>query len=196
MTPQKKWPVSKSCLIGIVAAQSVFSQSWNRWNYPKQPLEENIARIANAVTITLYSRVTMSFLILLFPIVRNVSSVSSVKFQVTSLEDGSFRVFSKCLCLCLCLCLCQVMSPHHSDQMSQRSKVSGVAIWGCSPNVIVIVIVFVFVFVIVFLFVRSCLLITLITCLKGHKSLRMLFGSVFQQCVGGREVGREWQGHL
>ena len=46
--------------------------------------------------------------------------------------------------------------------------------------VIVIVFVFVFVIVIVFLFVRSCLLITLITCLKGHKSLRVLFGSVFQ----------------
>ena len=30
--------------------------------------------------------------------------------------------------------------------------------------------------------VRPCLLITLITCLKGHKSLRVLFGSVFQKC--------------
>ena len=49
--------------------------------------------------------------------------------------------------------------------------------------VIVIVIVIVFVFVIVFLLVRSCLLITLITCLKGHKSLRVLCDSVFQQCV-------------
>ena len=28
--------------------------------------------------------------------------------------------------------------------------------------------------------VRSCLLITLITCLKGHKSLGVLFGSVVQ----------------
>ena len=48
----------------------------------------------------------------------------------------------------------------------------------------VFVIVIVFVFVIVFLLVRSCLFITLITCLKGHKSLRRLYGSVFQQCVG------------
>ena len=31
--------------------------------------------------------------------------------------------------------------------------------------------------------VRSCLLITLITCLKGHKSLRVLYSSVFQKCV-------------
>ena len=46
MTPQKKWPVSKSCLIGIVAAQSLFSQSWNRWNYPKQPLEEDILQLS------------------------------------------------------------------------------------------------------------------------------------------------------
>ena len=43
--------------------------------------------------------------------------------------------------------------------------------------------VIVFVFVIVFLLVRYCLLITLITCLKGQKSLRVLYDGVFQQCV-------------
>ena len=43
----------------------------------------NITRIANAVTITLYSKVTMQLLILLFSIVKNVISVSSVKSQVT-----------------------------------------------------------------------------------------------------------------
>ena len=45
-------------------------------------------------------------------------------------------MLSKCifLCHCLCLCLCHclffgpVMSSHHSDQMSQRSQVSGVAL--------------------------------------------------------------------
>ena len=37
--------------------------------------------------------------------------------------------------------------------------------------------VFIFVFVIVFLLVRSCLLIALITCLKAHKSLGVLYGS-------------------
>ena len=36
---------------------------------------------------------------------------------------------------------------HHSDQLSQRSQVSMVALWGCSLNV--------FVFIIVFLLVRS-----------------------------------------
>ena len=51
----------------------------------------------------------------------------------------------------------QVMSPHHSDQMSQRSQVS---------------------------------LSLSLSCLKGHMSLGVLFGSVFQQCVVGREVGR------
>ena len=45
------------------------------------------------------------------------------------------------------------------------------------------VIVIVIVFVVVFLMVRSCPLVTLITCLRGHKSLRVLYGSVFQQCV-------------
>ena len=47
--------------------------------------------------------------------------------------------------------------------------------WGCSLNV--------FVFVTVFLLVRSSLLITLIKCLKGHKSLMVLYVSVFQQRV-------------
>ena len=88
---------------------------------------------------------------------------------------------SHCLCLCICLCHClffgQVMSPHHSDQMSQRSQVSRIALWWSSLNVFVsvIVFVFVFVFVIVFFLVRSCLLISLIKCLKGHKSLGSLF---------------------
>ena len=54
--------------------------------------------------------------------------------KVTSLRDRSLKVLSKCICHCHCLCLChclffgQVMSPHHSDQMSQRSQVSGVAL--------------------------------------------------------------------
>ena len=59
---------------------------------------------------------------------------------------------------------------------SQRSQVSGIALLRCSLKVFVFVIVFVFVFVfyIVFFWVRSCLLITLIKCLKGHKSLGLL----------------------
>ena len=76
----------------------------------------------------------------------------------------------------------QVKSPHHSDQMSQRSQGSGVTLWRCSLNVFVfvfvIVFVFVFVFVIVFFLVRSSLLITLIKCLKGHKALGSLFDGV------------------
>ena len=60
------------------------------------------------------------------------SNVSKVK----SLKDCSLAVFSKCICHCLCHCLClrrclfvgQVMFSHHSDQMSQRSKVSKVAL--------------------------------------------------------------------
>ena len=114
------------------------------------------------------------------------SSLWSNVAKVTSLWDRSLMEFSKCIFLChclfLCICLChclflgQVMSPHHSDQMSQRSQVSRIAPWRYSLNVFVFVtvFVFVFVFVIVFLFVRSCLLITLIKCLKGHKSLGSL----------------------
>ena len=71
-----------------------------------------------------------------------------------------------------------VMSSHHSEQMSQRSQVSRIALRWYSQNVFVFVFVFVIVFVFVFVFVnflvRSCLLITLIKCLKGHKSLGSL----------------------
>ena len=101
----------------------------------------------------------------------------------------------------------QVMSPHPSDQMSQRSQASWVTFWRCSLNVFVFVIVSssrwsnvwnvtslwdrsltvlskcmclchclcpcICLCHCVFL-VRSCLLITLIKCLKGHKSLGLL----------------------
>ena len=40
-----------------------------------------------------------------------------------------------------------VMSSHHSEQMSQRSQVSRIALRRCSQNVFVIVFDFVFVFV-------------------------------------------------
>ena len=66
----------------------------------------------------------------------------------------------------------QVMSPHHSDQMSQRSQDSRIALWWSS----IIAFVFVFVYAIVCFMVMSCLLVTLIKCLKGHKSLGSLFG--------------------
>ena len=52
--------------------------------------------------------------------------------------------------------------------------------WWSSLNIFVFLIVFVFVivFVNVFFLVRSCLFITLIKCLKGHKSLASLFEGV------------------
>ena len=119
------------------------------------------------------------------------SSLWSNVSKVTSLQDCSLKVFSKCLCLCLCHCHClclffarsslliiliiclkghmslellsgrvlylylslslslylslsspffgQVISPHHSDQMSQGSQVSRVALWRCSLNAFVFV---------------------------------------------------------
>ena len=44
-------------------------------------------------------------------------------------------MFSKCICHCHCLCIClrcclfvgQIMSPHHSDHISQKSQVSRIA---------------------------------------------------------------------
>ena len=97
--------------------------------------------------------------------------------------------FSKCICLCNCLCHClffgQVMSPHHSDQMSQRSKVSRMALWKSFlfVFVFVIVFVFVFVFVIVFFLVRSCPLITL-------GSLFVFFAPVIKMLQ--KLAGDEW----
>ena len=95
------------------------------------------------------------------------------------------KVTSVCHCLCFGILVGQVMSPRHSHHMSQGTKVSRITLWGCSLNVFVIffvfvfviVIVIVFVFVIVFLIVRSCLLISLIKCLKCQKSLRLGRGS-------------------
>ena len=65
------------------------------------------------------------------------------------------------------------MSSHHSEQMSQRSQVSKIALRRCSQNAFVFVfdIAFVFVFVFVNFLVMLCLLITLNKCLKGQKSL-------------------------
>ena len=64
---------------------------------------------------------------------------------------------------------------------------------------IVFVIVFVFVFVIVFFLVRSCPLIILIKCLKGHKSLGSLCSVVKTLIVSGvrpTKQARDRQGHL
>ena len=109
-----------------------------------------------------------------FSIVRILISVSNV----TSVWDCLCHCLCHCLCPCHfhCLFVCQAMSPHHSDQMSQRSQVFRVALWRCSLNAFVFV--FVFVFVMIFFLVRSCLIITLITCLKGYKSLGSLFEGV------------------
>ena len=143
---------------------------------------------------------------LLFSIVRNVSCVSQVtriglwgcflnvivtvcfghvmssqrsQFSRIVLRGCSLNVFG--IVFVIVFSFVQVMSPYHTDQVSQRSHVSWVALWRSSLKVFVIVFVIVFVFVSVFLLVMSCLLITLITSPNGHKSLRVLYGSVFQQ---------------
>ena len=55
--------------------------------------------------------------------------------------------------LSLSLVFGQVISPHHSDQMSHRSQFSWMALWRCSLSVFAFVIIFVFVFVFVNAFV-------------------------------------------
>ena len=70
-----------------------------------------------------------------FSFVRIVISVSNV----TSLWDCFCHCVCHCLCLCICLCHCifvgQVMSPHHSDQMSQTSQVCRVILLLCFQKV-------------------------------------------------------------
>ena len=132
----------------------------------------NIARIKEVSLLIVRSQWWLSW-------IQVLNCLKCKQFHASS-HPMSCLCHGLCICLCLCLCYClsncllvgQVMSPHHSDHMSQRSQVSKIALWRCSLNVfvIVIVIVIVFVFVIVFLLVRSCPLITLIKCLKVPKS--------------------------
>ena len=93
------------------------------------------------------------------------------------LFEGAINVFVIVFVFVPLFVIVFVMSPHLSDQIYQRSQVSRIALWRCPLNVFVIVFVYVFVFVsvIISFLVRSCLLITLIKCLKGHKSLGSLF---------------------
>ena len=100
-----------------------------------------------------------------------------------SLFEGALNVFVFVIVFVFVFVIVIVMSPHLFDQMSQRSPVSRIALWRCSLNVVVFVIVFVFVFVfvIVFLMVRSYPLITLVKCLKGHKSLGSICYCVFKK---------------
>ena len=153
-------------------------------NFGQVMSPHNSLSLSLSLALSLYLSLSLSFCWSCHVSLSLWSDVSKVK----SLWGRSLNVFSKCICLCYCLCLClchclflgQVMSHHHSDQTSQRSQNPRIAFWRCSLNVFVfvIIIVFVIVFVIVFFLVRSCPLITLIKCLKGHKSLGSLFGGV------------------
>ena len=93
----------------------------------------------------------------LFSIVRYAMSPSMVKSLLDCSLGLCFHFF--------------IVPPRHTDQISQRSQVFGIALCRRSQNV----------FTFVFLLVRSCLLITLTTCLKGHNSRGVLYGSDFQK---------------
>ena len=164
-----------------------FSQKVNIW--PKLP-HKTSQELRMLSTVLLF--IARSLLLLCFEV------LNCQKKSTTSRLLLDWRCQCHCLCHCLlhwaciriCICLChcrciffgQIMFSHHSDQMSQRSQFSKIALWRCSLNVFVIVIVIVFVFVIVlfivFFLVRLCFLNILIKCLKGHNSQRSLFGGV------------------
>ena len=79
------------------------------------------------LSLSLFIQGTLWMLRLLFSIVINVISVS----KVTSLEDWSLRVFSKCHCHCHCHCHCLFWSGHVSSSLwSNVSKVT--SLWGRS----------------------------------------------------------------
>ena len=91
------------------------------------------------------------------------------------------------------------MSHHHSDQMSQRSQVSGIALLRCSLNVfvfvMVIVSVFVFVFVIVFILSGNVSSSLWSNVTVGHKSLGSLCSVVKTLIVSGARPSKGL-GHL
>ena len=91
-------------------------------------------------------------------------------FQVHDKLQLSLRVSLSCCMSCHAFVFLLAVTPCLliTDQMPQKSQVSWIALRGCFLNI--------FVFAIVFLLVMSCLLITLIKCIKGHKS----FGSLFE----------------
>ena len=115
-------------------------------------------------SVTLNSQVTMI-------VMNSGHEMSTISHKLTShVMSLSWSLYSF---LYLSLVFQQVMSPHHSDQMSQSSQYSRIALWWCSLYV------YVFVgFVLVFFLSRSCLPIVVIKCLKGHKSLGLLFEGV------------------
>ena len=126
---------------------------------------------------SLYLSSSLSFVRLCL-IITLIECLKGYKFPRTLFEGVLLMfLYLHCLChrifLCHCLFCGQAMSTYYSDRMSERSQVLRIALWRCSLNVFVFV--FVFVFVIVPFLVRSCLLITLIKSLKGHKSLGSLF---------------------
>ena len=116
---------------------------------------------------------------IVFLLVRSCLLITLIKClkshkSLGSLFEGALNVFVFVIVFVFVFVIVIVKSPHLFNQMSQRSQVSRIALWRCSLNVFVFVIVFVFVFVIVVSLVRSCRLITLIKCVKGHKSLGSL----------------------
>ena len=79
--------------------------------------------------------------------------ISYCLFDCSLVELAKFIiVFVFVVVFVKCNFLGNVISPHHSDQMSQRSQVSGIALWWSSLNVFVSFIVFVYVFVFVVVF--------------------------------------------
>ena len=86
-------------------------------------------------------------------------------------------------CLSRCFFVGQVMFSHHPDQMSQRSKVSKIALWRCSLNVFVIVIVFSSSLSLSFTWSDHVFVTLSITCLKGQDRSVKVFSKCLCICI-------------
>ena len=104
------------------------------------------------------------------------TSVSSSRYNCWG--DAPFKTSQELRMLSSVALNCQARKivMKSGSQLSELWSVS--QMWQVSGIVYVIVFVIVFVFVFVFCQIRSCPLITLIKCVKGHKSLRSLFEGV------------------
>ena len=84
---------------------------------PQRANLEKKTRIANAVTMIVMNSGSQ------------LSEMSTTSHKLTShVMSLSWSLY---LSFCLSSVFCQVMSPHHSDQMSQRSQVSRVTMSLC-----------------------------------------------------------------
>ena len=120
----------KNCECCPVSLLIVRSQ-WLSWSQVLDCLKckqfHTPCHVSVMVSVFVFSFVFVIGWVIVFWLVRSYIIITYVS-KVTSLEDRSLNVFSKCICLCICIYLChciffgQVIFHHHYDHMSENSK--------------------------------------------------------------------------